>query len=250
MKVRLEYIDKHIAKIVLNRPQCKNAVDFDVIKQLDTKLDELAVNKDVSLIIIQGTGGAFCSGGDLDEFHELITSAQAKEMLFPMCNVLKKIVGLKAVTISYLDGPAIGGGAELASATDYSLARDTVKVGFVQAKLSISTGWGGASLLQKRVGYHDALKMLTSAKVFHLDELIELKFIHGIAQNDQEVLDWANEWLKHHQLLKTYKRNLFPEDEKQRLYANMHQEAERCAELWESDAHHEAVKLFQSSKKQ
>lgn len=249
MKVRLEYIDLHIARIILNRPSSKNAVDFDVIQQLDKYLDELSVNKDVSVVLIQGAGGSFCSGGDLDEFHSLRTSAEAKEMLFPMCNVLKKIVGLKAVTISFLDGPAIGGGAELASATDYTLASNNVKVGFVQAKLAISTGWGGASLLQRKVGYHQAFKMLVSAKIYRLEELLQLSFVDGVVNDEQEALDWSRDWFKHRHIIKTYKLNLFSEDERQKLYTNMQQEAERCAILWEKDAHHEAVKCFKSTKK-
>jgi len=248
MKVELVYINENTAKIVLNRPNRKNAVDFDVIDLLDKYLDELSVNKKVAVVIFQGAGGSFCSGGDLKEFHDLKTSSEAKKMLFPMCNVLKKIVGLKAVTISFLDGPAIGGGAELASATDYTLASNRVQLGFVQAELAITTGWGGASLLQRRIGYQQALKMLVSAKIYNLDQLVNLKFVDSIANNEQEVIEWSRDLLIDQQIMNTYKLNLFPEDERQKLFVNMQQESERCAKLWELDAHHEAVARFKSTK--
>ncbi|PYZ93254.1 enoyl-CoA hydratase [Salipaludibacillus keqinensis] len=246
MKVKLTYLDNQIAKLTLNRPEYKNAVDFEVIEQMNHHLDEIAANDEVSVVWIGGEGGAFCSGGDLHAFHSLQTAEEAKKMLLPMCGVLKKIVALQAVTVSYLDGPAIGGGAEIACATDFTLANSKGKAGFVQAKLAITTGWGGSSLLQRRVGYHHALQMLSSGSIYRLNELLSLKFVHEEVDNEQGVIDWCENLLQHKNVVKSYKKNLFSEMQQQQLFAAMDEEVDRCAILWESSAHHEAVAKFKS----
>ncbi|WP_143522529.1 enoyl-CoA hydratase/isomerase family protein, partial [Pseudomonas sp. 2822-17] len=81
-------------------PEKRNAVDFDVIKLLEKYLQKFRNNKKISLLIIRGEGKGFCSGGDLEAFHQLKTSSEAKKMLQPMCEVLKSIVTFPAITVS------------------------------------------------------------------------------------------------------------------------------------------------------
>jgi enoyl-CoA hydratase/carnithine racemase len=249
MAVKMEYIDKNTARIILNRPARKNAVNFEMIRKLDEFLDELAKDKDLSVLWLQGEGKAFCSGGDLEEFHSLKTSEEAKKMLIPMSGVIKKIVSLKAVTVSYLNGPAVGGGAELASSTDFTLGNASAKAGFIQGNLAITTGWGGASLLKRRIGYQAALKMLATAKVYSVQELTDSGFIHHIVNDEEDVRQWCGEWVKSADVIRAYKKNLLPEEEQMQLFALINQEVERCAALWEGEAHHEAVRQFNNKQR-
>ena len=75
-------------------------------------------------------------------------------MLSKMGGILYKIATFKKPTIAILNGSAIGGGCELATAFDFRLARSGVKLGFVQASLGITTGWGGASLLLEKIPHN------------------------------------------------------------------------------------------------
>ncbi|MCE7794716.1 enoyl-CoA hydratase/isomerase family protein [Salipaludibacillus sp. CUR1] len=244
MAVMMEYLDKNTARIILNRPARKNAVNFEMIHKLNGFLEEIDKDKDLTVLWIQGEGKAFCSGGDLEEFHSLRTSEEAKKMLIPMSGVLKKIVSLDAVTVSYLNGPAVGGGAELASSTDFTLGNASAKAGFIQGNLAITTGWGGASLLKRRIGYHAALKMLATAKVYSVQELNDLGFVHQIVNDEKDVRQWCMEWVKSPDVVRAYKKNLLPEEEQKKLFELINQEIERCAGLWEGEAHHKAVEQF------
>src|SRR5690554_1968683 len=100
MKVLLNKRSEKVAELVLNRPERKNAIDFDVIEQLQHHLRTLQNEKDITALIIRGNGDTFCAGGDLQSFHELRTKEEALTMLKPMCEVLKQIATLPILTIS------------------------------------------------------------------------------------------------------------------------------------------------------
>ncbi|UCZ51839.1 enoyl-CoA hydratase/isomerase family protein [Bacillus shivajii] len=242
MKVCKQYINEHVAEIVLNRPKQKNAVDFDVIEQLDEHITMLANDENITVLILRGEGGAFCSGGDLRAFHQLMTKEDAKTMLQPMNDVLKKIVSFPGVTVSYIDGAAVGGGAELATSTDYRLASPNCKVGFIQGRLHLTTGWGGASILKDRIGREVALQMLGSGRLYSPVEAKEIGFVQEVVSSLDEVYDWAERWLQSPQVIRNYKALLYKEKEK--LYTEMDQEVSSCSSLWETEEHHSAVKNF------
>lgn len=242
MKVIYQKHSNHVTEIILNRPQRKNAIDFDVVEQLTELLPKLKEDKDLKVVIFRGEGDAFCAGGDLDNFHQLITKEEAKTMLVPMCNVLKELATLPVITVAYLNGSAVGGGAEIASACDFRFAEGTGVVGFIQGNLHITTGWGGASLLKKRVGKENALLMLGTAKRWTIEEAIELRFIREVTSL-KELYDWTEQW-KSPAVIKEYKQLLFTLREKEELFLAMDEEVEACASLWEMEEHHKAVNKF------
>lgn len=242
MKVIQKQHSNHITEIIINRPERKNAIDFQVMEQLDTLLTDLAKDKQIKVLIIRGEGDTFCSGGDLESFHSLITKEEAKTMLVPMCQVLKKIVSFPAITVAYLNGSAVGGGAEIASACDYRFAKGNGVVGFIQGNLYITTGWGGATLLKTRVGRENALLMLGTAKRWMMNEAKDFGFIRQIKPLE-DVYEWSQQW-KDQSVIKAYKQLLLPIIEKEELFLAMDKEVEACASLWEKDDHHTAVQGF------
>lgn len=247
MKVVLERSSKNVAQLIINRPERKNAVDFDVIEEFQQHLNVLKNDDDLSILIIRGKGDTFCSGGDLHSFHQLITKEEALTMLKPMSQVLKTIVSLPMITISYLNGTAVGGGAELASATDLRIGKKGGKVGFIQGGLHITTGWGGASLLKKRIGLTNALFLLCSGRKITMEEAKTIGFVQHIVDDGNDLYHFIDEFFTA-DVLRQYKRNLFTEKERNDLFLAMDKEVEACASLWEKEEHHLAVKAFLSKK--
>ncbi|MFA9557348.1 enoyl-CoA hydratase/isomerase family protein [Evansella sp. AB-rgal1] len=248
MKVICQKRSAHVTEIILNRPEKRNAVDFDVIKQLTDCLQRLKTDKTISVLVIRGAGESFCSGGDLHSFHSLQTKEDALTMLSPMCEVLKLIATFPAITVSLLNGTAVGGGAEIASATDYRLSLNRGVLGFIQGNLHITTGWGGASLLKKRVGKENALSMLATANKFTMAEAYDFGFIQVFIDDVSEVDNWARQWIDP-EVVQAYKRVLHTKKEQQELFLAMDEEIEACASLWESESHHLAVNTFLTKKK-
>ncbi|MDG5788303.1 enoyl-CoA hydratase/isomerase family protein [Evansella sp. AB-P1] len=248
MSIICQKRSEKVAEIIFNQPRKRNAISFSTINQLSTCLSQLKEDHSVCVLILRGEGEAFCSGGDLKSFHGLKTMEEALTMLQPMSEVLKSIVTFPAITVSFLNGTAVGGGAEIASATDYRMSMKNGVIGFIQGDLHITTGWGGASLLKNRVGATTALTMLASASRYTMEEAHELGFIHSIVNDISDIDKWANMWSSK-EVIQAYKSVLLNDLEKKDLFLSMDKEVEACASLWETQQHHEAVSQFLTKRK-
>ncbi|WP_026690011.1 enoyl-CoA hydratase/isomerase family protein [Alteribacter aurantiacus] len=243
------YEDRGFAKITLNRPEVKNAVDLDVVNQLNDILDQLEKKEDIKYVVFTGAGDAFCSGGDLNKFHTLRTKKEALGMLVPVSRILKRIRSLPMLTIAFINGHAVGGGCELAAACDFRVTVPQAKTGFVQGRLQITTGWGGATLLREKVPYMSALTMLTTARLFSAKESLALGWIQHIVKNEDEFLEWCKQWdAISPGVLRAYKQALSPKEKNDSIVIQIENEVDACAELWAKDEHHEAVERFLSNK--
>ncbi|TMW73111.1 enoyl-CoA hydratase/isomerase family protein [Alteribacter natronophilus] len=242
--------EENLLWVTINRPEVKNAVDFDVADRLGEAVSQAESDPDISVMILQGKKGIFCSGGDLTKFHSLRTEEEALSMLRPVSRLLKRIADLPVITVAYLNGHAVGGGCEIAASCDYRLSLPGSRTGFIQGTLAITTGWGGASFLKEKVPYTTALTMLGSARLFSAEEGKKIRWINKIVESDEELRLWCSQWAHTgKEVIAAYKQTLRTEQERETLAASVDREVRRCAVLWEMDAHHEAVELFLSKRK-
>ncbi|MGE8204193.1 enoyl-CoA hydratase/isomerase family protein [Heyndrickxia sp. NPDC080065] len=234
----------------INRPEKRNAVNFNVIAGLETVLDRAENDNNVKALVITGEGEyAFCSGGDLDEFHQLKTEEEAYSMLSKMGLNLYRLATLSKPTLALINGTAVGGGCEIATACDFRIAKTGSKLGFIQGKLGITTGWGGASLLYEKIPSHSALKILLEANIYSAEELKELGFIHQVypTVNVDTAYQFLREIVKNDMnVLKSYKQVLISRWQSTNLFSRIDQEIRQCSMLWEKEEHHQAVSKFLS----
>lgn len=249
--VLVEKNERGYMKLVLNRPERRNAVSYQLMEDLENAIDIAAQDDSVKVLVVTGSGDrAFCSGGDLSEFHSLHTEDEAYGMLSKMGGVLYKIATFKKPTIAILNGHAVGGGCELASAFDFRLARSGVKLGFVQASLGITTGWGGASLLLEKISPQSAMQLLMNGTVYTAEKAKQLGFLDEIIEGDIEEWEHFVEAMLTRELgvLQAYKQLLINKFEVANLQGRMETEIRDCAKLWETEAHHQAVANFLNKK--
>ena len=102
----------------------------------------------------------FCSGGDLDTVRAIFSPEGGYKMATLMHDVHWRLAFSDFLTVALVRGRAIGGGAELTTATDLRVFSPDASLSFVQSSMSISTGWGGGSRLAAIVGRRAALKLL------------------------------------------------------------------------------------------
>ncbi|MCM3756621.1 enoyl-CoA hydratase/isomerase family protein [Sporosarcina aquimarina] len=243
--------DQGTVTFTITRPEVRNAVNYEVMDGLEQFVDFVEQDGDVKWCVITSEGGkAFCSGGDLSEFHSLETSAQALPMLSRMTKLLYRLATLPIPVIALMDGAAVGGGCEIASACDYRLMKSGSKAGFIQGSLAITTGWGGASLLyEKKSGHSEVLQLLTEARVHTAEKLLEWGWITDTYSGDKQVaLDKFTAKFDHIEssVLQAYKAIAIRKWEQSDLKGRMIEECKRCSILWESEAHHAAVHQFRS----
>lgn len=232
----------------INRPEKWNAINYLVMDGLEQMLDEAEKDQTIKAIALTGEGDrAFCSGGDVAEFHQLKTEEQAYHMLSRMGSLLYRLAVMPKPTVAVINGSALGGGCELAAACDMRIAKTDTSLGFIQGNLAITTGWGGASLLFERINTSSALQLLTGARVISAQAMVEFGFIDKVFEGSaQAAMDKFLEYTlsKEAGVLRGYKQAIIDKLLAGNLKERMEMEIRRCASLWAKDEHHEEVSRF------
>ena len=159
----VNYKDK-IAVVTINRPQNLNALNKQVISELNTCFLDLESNDEVRAIVLTGAGDkAFVAGADIKEFasfSEAEGKALAQEGQEKLFNVVEN---LKTPVIAAINGFALGGGLELAMACHMRIAGDNAQMGLPEVTLGLIPGYGGTQRLAQLVGRGRAMEMILSA---------------------------------------------------------------------------------------
>ncbi len=245
--VQYEYLESGYSVIRLNRPDKKNTISPEMIVEFKKSL-QIAKQEPIKFLVITGAGdGMFCAGGDLNHYHGELAADEAFSRLYPMKEILYELVSFPVPTICMLNGSALGGGCEIASACDFRIAKEGAAFGFVQTKSGILPGWGGGTLLYEKVHPNFAFQWITEADILDVQTLKEQGWIHHIIPGEN--------WNNHEMVLQAYvnksqdqmrylKSQFLKKISVLALSAEMNEEVRQCAKLWESDAHQQEVQQF------
>jgi enoyl-CoA hydratase len=236
----------------INREDVRNAINYEIMEGLELFLEK-GKDKAYKALVITGAGeSAFCSGGDLSAFHQLKTEDESYQMLSKMSSILYRILIYPKPTFAILNGSAVGGGCELASACDFRIGRKGLKAGFIQGKLAITTGWGGGSIILEKLCITNALKLLMTAELYESEQLLALGFLNELYEGDQQQACqlYIEKMLKlETDVLSAYKKMVVSKWEETNLQKRIQEEVSNCAKLWQSEAHHLQVASFLKDKK-
>lgn len=144
-----------IATITLNRPEAMNALNEQVVAQIDSRFSEAESRSDVKAIVIQGAGKAFVAGADIRYFVNKIKADKISDIVAftrKGHDVLLKIENSPKLTIALLDGLSLGGGSELALACQAIVATSAGSMAFPETGIGIYPGLGGMLRLARQVG--------------------------------------------------------------------------------------------------
>jgi methylglutaconyl-CoA hydratase len=177
--IQLAY-DGGIATIMLNRPDKRNAISFDLIDDLLSAFDEVE-KSDAIVMIITGAGKAFCSGMDLDNLKSLLgrTAEQNIEDSQKMVDLLRSLYEFPKVTIAAVNGAAIAGGTGLALLCDFTLAVPEAKFGYTEVRIGFVPAIVSTFLL-RQVGEKQARDLLLTGRIFGSEEAKSLGLINEI----------------------------------------------------------------------
>lgn len=163
-----------IATLAVNRPEVRNALDWEAMLTISEVLQRAAKTPDLRALIITGRGNTFIAGGDMKALAPYDTRRDGLRLSKLMGKALEGLRSLPFPTIAAINGPARGGGAEIAVACDLRVMAEGADIGFVQASLGIATGWGGARYLLQILGYPKALDLLATGRVLTAEEAKDL----------------------------------------------------------------------------
>jgi hypothetical protein len=126
--------DAGVVTLTLNRPEVMNSFNFSLLHALRDQIESFRFRKDLRVIIITGSGEkAFCSGADLKE-RATLSPDQVKEYIFTIRNLFTSIEQLNKAFIAAVNGIALGGGTELALASDIRIASSTANMGLTETR--------------------------------------------------------------------------------------------------------------------
>src|SRR5215213_283842 len=163
-----------IATIRLNRPERLNALTFEVYRELIDTFAALRDEPEVRVVVITGSGKAFCSGGDV---HDIIGELFARDMQGLLeftrmtCELVRNIRALPKPVIASLNGTTAGAGACIALASDIRIASPTAKIAFLFVRVGLSgADMGAAYLLPRVIGLAKATELLYTGDFLSAEE--------------------------------------------------------------------------------
>ncbi len=170
----LTTLENHIFTVTINRPDKLNAINKQVMEDLDAVMNEVYTNKEIRSVIITGAGPkAFVAGADINEFTGL-NQQQGMALAKYGQDVFFKIENCAKPVVAAVNGFALGGGCELAMACHFRIASENAKFGQPEINLGLIPGYGGTQRLTSLIGKGKALELLLTGSI--IDSATALQF--------------------------------------------------------------------------
>lgn len=167
--------------ITINRPEARNAINFDAAQALAAVFEAMDANDDVVLGVLTGAQGTFCSGMDLKAFAKTGQRPYAGDRGFAgLCERPPAKPLIAAV-----EGYALAGGFEMALSCDLIVAASDAKFGLPEVKRGIVAGAGGMMRLPSRIPYHLAMEVILTGEMFTAERAQSFGLINRLVEPGQ-----------------------------------------------------------------
>ena len=173
--------------VTMNRPEALNALDKQVLEDLNTVLDQVESDPDILVAIVTGAGRSFVAGADIGQMSGF-TAVEGKAFGAYGNGVFLKLENLTKPTIAAVNGFALGGGCELAMACDIRLASEKAKFGQPEVGLGITPGFGGTQRLARLVGLGRAKELIFTGRIISAEEAAAIGLVNHVTEDNEEAL--------------------------------------------------------------
>ena len=172
--------DGGVATVTVNRPDALNAVDLEHAEALHARLEELAADETVRVVVLTGAGEkSFIAGADIKDMQALgVPEARRWGELGHACGNLLET--MRKPTIAAINGYALGGGLELALACDLRVAAATAKVGQPEIDIGVLPGWGGSIRLARTTTLGFAKELIFTGRTIDAAEALEHGLVNAV----------------------------------------------------------------------
>jgi enoyl-CoA hydratase/carnithine racemase len=178
-----------VATVTIDRPEKRNAMSAAVAASLSDHLSSIADRDDVRCVVVTGTGGAFCAGGDIERMRERAASDapvddHVRELQRTVGRGVASVATCPVPTIAKIDGPAVGAGATLAIACDLQVASVSAVIGFSFRQVGLSVDSGASHLLPQVVGVNTAKRLVFTGEILSAEEAFDLGLVTHVFEDD------------------------------------------------------------------
>ena len=177
-------VDGHVAVITINRPKALNALNEDVLKDIEAAFDAVDLSE-IRAIILTGAGEkSFVAGADIAAMS-VMTKEQGEHFGKFGNDIFRKIETFPVPVIAAVNGFALGGGNELAMSCDIRICSDNALFGQPEVGLGITPGFGGTQRLARLIGPGKAKEMVFASRNIKADEAYRVGLVNSKkAMND------------------------------------------------------------------
>lgn len=174
-----------IGTLTINRPKNMNALNNQVLTELNSILDDIDKDIEVQVLIVTGSGEkAFVAGADIKEMKEK-NVLEGRDFSAFGNKVFSKLENLRLPSIAAVNGFALGGGCELAMACDVRIGAENAKFGQPEVGLGIIPGFGGTQRLSRIVGFSKAKELIYTAQTVSAEEALKINLLNKITESSQ-----------------------------------------------------------------
>ncbi|GGA74784.1 enoyl-CoA hydratase [Nitratireductor aestuarii] len=156
-----------VGLITVNRPQALNALNSELLAEMNEALDGFDRDPSIGCIVITGSERAFAAGADIKEMASLTYPGTYIDDFFAGWD---RVAARRKPMIAAVAGFALGGGCELAMMCDFIIAADTAKFGQPEIKLGVMPGIGGSQRLTRLIGRAKAMEMCLTGRMMDAEE--------------------------------------------------------------------------------
>jgi methylglutaconyl-CoA hydratase len=179
--VAIEATPQGAVTVTLNRPQKKNAFDFELIGALKEAFETLRDQEALRVVFVTGAGGMFSAGADLEWMRDAVdfTEADNRDDAMRMATMLKHLHDIPALTVALVEGGAFGGGVGLAAACDMAIAVKGAKFSFSEVKLGLIAATISPYVVAA-LGPRRARRLLATGEVFDADQALAFGLVDEV----------------------------------------------------------------------
>ena len=224
----------HIARLLINRPDKRNAIDNDVRRALIESLQRIKLQPEYRAIVFGGVAGVFSAGGDLPSMVDN-TEAQARERMRLTHTVCRLVANAGLPVVSAIEGVGAGGAVGLALLGDVIVLGEGSKVLFPFLKLGLVPDWGMLRTLPRRIGLANAKRILTQGVQINAPEALRIGLVDVLVA-DGEVMNTA--------IAKAVEFSKLPQDAFARMKARLDNPAASLDDELTSEENDQAVCLL------
>ncbi|KAI3787694.1 hypothetical protein L2E82_00032 [Cichorium intybus] len=185
--------DDGVAIITINNPPL-NLLSFEVMISLKSSIEEALLCHEVKAIVVHGSRGKFSGGADVTVFGKSHMVKKQKEIGFLSIDLITDLLeASRKPLVAAIDGPAFGGGLEIALACHARIATPTSQLGLTELQYGIIPGFGGTQRLPRLVGLPKALEMILMSKRVNGKDAFGMSLVDDLAPAD-ELITSASRW--------------------------------------------------------
>ncbi len=240
-----------VATVSLNRPEVLNALNKEMLVELNKELKALSLDEEITIIILKGNGNGFCSGGDIKSMFNLGNEKDFYGIMDCINELAMAMYTMPKLTIAAVHGAAAGLGFSLALATDCIIAEQKSKLAMNFIGIGLIPDGGGHFFLERRLGELRAQEVIWEGSVMNAEQASEIGLVDVVAQDnlEDEIRRKVEEWQAKPILSMIRTKKILAETNRPKLLKMLELEKHSQFVMRQTEDHAEGIQAFIEKRK-